>query len=152
MVEVVVGGDTRQASVAAALEVVTAEHVLVHDAARPLVTVDLVEAVLGALASAKAAICGVPVSDTLKIVEEDRVVATLERKGVWRVQTPQAFDTDLLRRAHASAAQEGFSGTDDAALVERLGEPVVVVPGDERNIKVTTQADLATAEALLAAR
>jgi 2-C-methyl-D-erythritol 4-phosphate cytidylyltransferase len=151
-VDVVAGGESRQASVRAALASVTSEHVLVHDAARPLVTVDLVEAVLAALSGAAASICAVPISDTLKRVKDGRVVSTVDRESLWRVQTPQAFDTAVLRRAHDDALAASFEGTDDAALVERLGEAVAVVPGDERNIKVTTPADLALAETLLAAR
>jgi 2-C-methyl-D-erythritol 4-phosphate cytidylyltransferase len=151
-VDVVVGGDSRQASVRAALGSVTSEHVLVHDAARPFLTVDLVEAVLAALAGSPAAVCAVLVSDTLKRVADGRVVATVDREGLWRVQTPQAFVTSILVRAHDAAMAAGFEGTDDAALVERLGEPVAVVDGDERNIKVTTPADLAMAETLLSAK
>lgn len=152
--ELVPGGATRQASVAAGLRAAGTgtEHVLVHDAARPLVSAALIERVLAALDRADGAVCAVPLADTIKRVEDDRVVETVPREGLWRVQTPQAFRLDVLRHAHDVAVRDGVTATDDAALVERAGGSVVVVPGDERNVKVTTAADFALAAALLAAR
>jgi 2-C-methyl-D-erythritol 4-phosphate cytidylyltransferase len=149
--ELVAGGATRQASVAAGLRVLGAgvERVVVHDAARPLVDAALIERVLAALDHADGAVCAVPLTDTLKRVRDDRVVETFDREGLWRVQTPQAFRLEILRRAHDQAARDGVTATDDAALVERAGGSVVVVPGDERNVKVTTATDFALAEALL---
>jgi 2-C-methyl-D-erythritol 4-phosphate cytidylyltransferase len=90
--------------------------------------------------------------DTVKEVEAGLVRATLDRSRIWLAQTPQAFFTDFIRRAHEGAKREGIQGTDDAALVERLGISVEVVGGSEENIKVTTAADLIFAEAVLAAR
>jgi 2-C-methyl-D-erythritol 4-phosphate cytidylyltransferase len=153
-VAVVAGGVTRQASVRAGLEAVPrdAERILVHDAARPLVTLALVAAALDALDRAAAAVVAVPERDTLKRVRDGLLVAeTVSREGLWRAQTPQAFRAAVLRRAHEEALRAGVEATDDAALVERLGEPVAIVPGDERNLKVTTPEDLAIVEALLAA-
>lgn len=149
---VVAGGDSRTESVRRGLAAVPsdAEAVLVHDAARPLVTAELAERVLVCLASAPAAICAVMLSDTVKRVEGESVTGTLDREGLWRAQTPQAFRAGLLRQAHERAAAEGFEGTDDAALVERIGARVAVVSGDERNLKITTVGDLEIAEALAA--
>jgi 2-C-methyl-D-erythritol 4-phosphate cytidylyltransferase len=153
-VVVVKGGDSRRASVARALAAVPgdADRVVVHDAARPLVTVELVEAVLAALDRGPAAICAVPVADTLKRSDGVVVGATIDREGLWHAQTPQAFRTAVLREAHERAEEAGVEATDDSILVERLGEPVLIVPGDPANLKVTSQADLELAEALLAAR
>lgn len=150
---VVAGGDSRQASVARALEHVDAPLVLVHDGARPLAGEALVERVLAALAAgARAVVPALAVEETIKRTEAGRVVETLERAGLVAVQTPQGFDTVLLAEAHARAAADGFSGTDDAALIERLGHEVVTVPGERANIKVTFPEDLALAEAYAAAR
>ncbi len=148
---VVEGGATRADSVRAGLAHVPAdaEVVVVHDAARPLAPAALFDAVVAAVrAGAAGAVPGLAVSDTLKRVEGDRVVATLDRSGVVAVQTPQAFDAGELRRAHEAAAD----ATDDAALVEAAGGRVVVVPGDPFNVKVTTPADLEIAEAILSRR
>jgi 2-C-methyl-D-erythritol 4-phosphate cytidylyltransferase len=147
---VVVGGPTRAASVRCGLAAVPddAEVILVHDAARPLAPEALFDAVVAAVSGPEggAAICALPVSDTIKRVDDGFVTATLDRSELVAVQTPQAFRADLLRRAHSTGAE----ATDDAALVELLGEPVRVVPGDPRNLKITTEADLHTAERLLA--
>ncbi len=151
-IDIVDGGETRQVSVRVALEALRsggAEHVIVHDAARPLVTVEVVERVCSALDNADAVIPAVPVSDTLKRVERDRVVETVVRDGIWRAQTPQGFRYSVLLEAHERALEEHFAGTDDAALVQRLGVAIVVVPGDETNLKVTSDSDLRLAEAIL---
>jgi 2-C-methyl-D-erythritol 4-phosphate cytidylyltransferase len=152
-VEVVPGGASRQASVRAGLAAVpsSAERVVVHDAARPLVGVGLIEAALAALGEASGSVAAIPESDTLKRADGAAIRETIPRAGVFRAQTPQAFRTPVLRAAHERAAADGFDATDDAMLLERMGERVVVVPGDERNVKVTTPEDLAIAEALLAA-
>jgi 2-C-methyl-D-erythritol 4-phosphate cytidylyltransferase len=146
---VVEGGPTRSASVRRGLSAVPddADVIVVHDAARPLASADLFAAVIAAVADkgADAAICALPVSDTIKVVDGTVVTATLDRSALVSVQTPQAFAAGLLRRAHAAEAE----ATDDAALVEALGATVRVVPGDPRNVKITTPADLRTAELLL---
>jgi 2-C-methyl-D-erythritol 4-phosphate cytidylyltransferase len=138
------GGATRSESVRAGLAAVPAwaEVVVVHDAARPLAGPELFEAVVAAVrAGADAAIPVVPVTDTVKRVRGDRVVATVDRSGLVAVQTPQAFRADVLRAAHAEAPE----ATDDAALVEARGGIVVAVPGDRRNLKLTSPDDLAVA-------
>lgn len=151
-IEMAQGGETRQRSVEAGLGRLGADvdTVVVHDAARPFVTEALIERALDGLGRADAAICAIPVTDTVKRVEGDRVIETLDRTTLVRVQTPQAFRLRILREAHADAARSGVDATDDAGLVERIGGTVTVVPGDDRNMKVTTRADLENAEALLA--
>ncbi len=144
---VVVGGDTRAASVRAGLDAVpaAAEVILVHDGARPLAPPALFRSVIDTvLDGADGAVPALAVSDTLKRVEDGTVVGTLSRDGVVAVQTPQAFRAEVLRRAH----RPGTDATDDATLVESLGATVRVVPGDPRNLKVTTPADLAIVRAL----
>ena len=126
----------------------TAEIVVVHDAARPLATTALFDAVVAAVRDgADGAVPGLAVTDTLKRVDDVRVTATVDRMGLVAVQTPQAFRADMLRAAHG----RGVDATDDAALVEEVGGTVVVVPGDARNLKVTGPADLMIAAALLEA-
>jgi 2-C-methyl-D-erythritol 4-phosphate cytidylyltransferase len=146
----VAGGSTRSSSVRAGLDAVTgsAAVVVVHDAARPLASAALFEAVIGAVrAGADAAVPGLPIPDTVKRVDGDNVVETISRDALVAVQTPQAFRTDALRAAHTA----GGEATDDAALVEAAGGRVVIVPGDPRNLKITTPADLVVAAALLVA-
>ncbi len=148
---VTIGGERRRDSVAAGLSVLPGgcEFVVVHDGARPLLTPALIEAALAGARRAGAAVCGVAVSDTVKRSGADGYIrSTVSREGLWLAQTPQAFRTDLLRRAHAVY---DIDATDDAALVEMLGEPILVVPGSARNLKITTPEDLALAEALLRA-
>jgi 2-C-methyl-D-erythritol 4-phosphate cytidylyltransferase len=147
---VVEGGGTRTESVCRGVGAVPAdaEVIVVHDAARPLASEDLFRQVIAAVTDGGAggAVPGIPVSDTIKVVDGSRAVtATLDRATLVAVQTPQAFDAALLRKAHAA----GTEATDDAALVEALGATVRVVPGDPRNMKITTPADLDLAEHLL---
>jgi len=144
----VAGGETRSDSVRAGLRSVPddADVIVVHDAARPLATRSLLDAVLAAVrAGADAAVPALPVPDTLKRVDGTRVVDTVDRTGLVAVQTPQAFRAAALRAAHATSA----AASDDAALVELAGGTVVVVPGDPRNLKITRPADLSVAAALL---
>lgn len=151
---VVAGGEERQDSVRLALEKISSEAawVVVHDAVRPMVTPDLVERVLAAARIPGAATCGWPVRETVKMVQDSVVDKTLPRDGLWLTQTPQAFRRELLREAHDKAAREGFRGTDDAMLVERLGGRVAMVEGLARNIKITTPEDLKTVRMLLGSR
>ncbi len=148
-VAVVAGGATRQESVWRALQAAPAgcDIVVVHDAVRPFVTFELVEAVVDAARTAGAAICALPIAETVKRVRAGIVEATLDRSELWAVQTPQAFAGAILREAHEKALRDGFVGTDEAMLVERLGHPVRVVPGLEANIKITTAGDLRRARA-----
>ena len=147
---VVAGGRTRQDSVWLALQAAPedAEIVVVHDAVRPLITRHLIDAVVRAAAAEGAAICALPIMETVKRVRAKRVEATLDRSELWAVQTPQAFRADLLREAHEKARRDGVVGTDDAVLVERLGHPVRVVHGLVENVKITTPADLRRARSL----
>lgn len=148
----VAGGETRGDSVRAGLEAVprAADTVLIHDAARPLVTRAVVDRVLAATTAASGAVAAVPVTDTLKLVDGAGVVLdTVDRAGLWRAQTPQGFPRPVIVGAYRRAADESVSATDDAALVERYGGRVVVVEGDVRNIKVTRPRDLDLAETLL---
>ena len=148
--DVVVGGAaTRPGSVRCGLEAVppSAEVVVVHDAARPLAPASLFLSTVAAVrAGADGAVCAVPVDDTVKRVEDGEVRETVDRRGLWTAQTPQAFSAAVLRDAHRGLPE----GTDDAALVEAAGGRVVVVGGDARNLKLTRPGDLAVAQALLA--
>lgn len=152
---VVAGGAERQDSVYNGLQILPddTEIVLVHDGARPLVDTGTIEMVIGAAGDCGAAIAAVPVKDTIKSVNTaGQVEKTLERGRLYLVQTPQGFRYDILMRAYAQAQEAGFFGTDDAALVERAGIGVQVVPGTYENIKITTAEDMVLAEAILARR
>jgi 2-C-methyl-D-erythritol 4-phosphate cytidylyltransferase len=149
------GGEHRSESVANALELCGGELVVVHDAARPLVTPELIDAVVGDLAAnedAAGVIAAAPVSDTVKrATEEGQVTETLDRSGLWAVQTPQAFRADVLRQALSDP--ESLPGaTDDAMLVERRGGRIRIHSFSPDNIKVTTPVDLRVAELLLRER
>lgn len=143
------GGEERQHSVARGLAAVPADCALVavHDCARALVGEDVVGRAVAAAREHGAAIAAVPLADTLKRVEAGVIHATPSREGLWCAQTPQVFRRDWLEAAHAAA---GAVATDDAALVEAIGHPVRVAPGDALNFKVTTAGDLALAERWLA--
>jgi 2-C-methyl-D-erythritol 4-phosphate cytidylyltransferase len=153
---VVAGGGTRSQSVRLALGAAPAgEPVLVHDAARPLLTVELVERMLAAVGAegVQAATAASPVTDTIKRTDDDRVVReTLARASLWSVQTPQVFRRGALEEALAVADDVLDAATDDASLVERAGGKVMVVPASRENLKVTTPLDLLVAEALLERR
>lgn len=147
---VVEGGPRRRDSVCAGLRGASdAVIVVVHDAARPLVTSELIASAIAGSSLTGAAIVAVPAVDTIKVVDEGVVVDTLRRELLWNAQTPQAFRRSLLLDAHQAMTEDA---TDDAALVEALGVPVRVCMGSHANIKVTTQTDLELAAALLAAR
>ena len=143
------GGERRQDSVRNALaESASAEWVCVHDAARPLVSPELMRRVLEAAAVTGAATAGVPSVDTIKMIEDGHVVRTLDRSSLVATQTPQAFRTAVLVEAHERARIEGVAADDDAFLVERIGVRVAVVPGERRNLKVTHPDDLELVRAL----
>lgn len=148
-VTVVAGGATRQASAAAALAAADVEAVAVHDAARALCPSDLFDVCLRELDVCEAVCPAIPLSDTIKELDKDEIIQTLDRTRLAAAQTPQVFRADLYRRAHEAAARDGIEATDDASLVERLGVAVRIVPGDLRNMKITTAHDLAIAEALV---
>ncbi|HHO48298.1 MAG TPA: 2-C-methyl-D-erythritol 4-phosphate cytidylyltransferase [Desulfobacteraceae bacterium] len=149
---VIDGGPTRQESVRAGLSALPAETevVLVHDAARPFVTPAIIERCLEGALQQGAAIAAVPVRDTLKMEGPDRAVQrTVDRKGLWQAQTPQAARIGLLRRAYDLADRDGFSGTDEASLLEHAGIPVTIVEGSELNFKITRPDDLVLASGLI---
>ncbi len=148
------GGSQRQHSVGRGLAAVPAEHdyVAVHDCARALVSAHVIARAVAAAHEHGAAIAAVPLADTLKQVDGTRIVGTPPRAGLWCAQTPQVFRRDWLSEAHQRAAADGTVATDDAALVEASGHAVHVAEGDAFNLKITTQGDLALAEALIAQR
>jgi 2-C-methyl-D-erythritol 4-phosphate cytidylyltransferase len=151
-IEVVEGGAERADSVAKALERVRddVEFVAVHDAARPCIVDEWIDAVFAAADRSGAAIFALPVAGTLKRVGANRLVEeTVARQGLWEAQTPQVFRRELILKAYAQRA--GFAATDDAQLVERMGHPVTVVPGSPINLKITTRDDLRLAENALKA-
>ena len=122
--------------------------VMIHDAARPLVTPAILAAGLISAQEHQATIAAVPVKDTIKLVQEGRVTATLDRSQLWAIQTPQVFSFPLIHQAHHNpAAQKEV--TDDATLLEQLGHSVAIFPGAYSNIKITTQEDLFLAEAFI---
>lgn len=142
------GGAERSDSVASGLAALDAACgiVLVHDAARPFVTRGVLDGVIAGAREGIGAVPAIPVADTLKQADPaGEVERTVPRDGLWRAQTPQGFPREMLARAHAEARTAGVTGTDDAFLVERLGGKVRLVPGDPRNLKVTTADDLALA-------
>ncbi|PMC34190.1 2-C-methyl-D-erythritol 4-phosphate cytidylyltransferase [Bacillus sp. UMB0899] len=148
--QLVFGGKERQDSVYNGVRAVENEElVLVHDGARPFITQESIERLVTKADETGASILAVPVKDTIKKVEEGIVTETVERSTLWSVQTPQAFKLKLLLEAHEKARIEGYLGTDDASLLERVGQPVSIVAGDYTNIKITTPEDLYIAEAIL---
>src|SRR5262245_12227793 len=142
--EVVAGGDQRQDSVRAGLAALTpAALVLIHDAARPFVATNTIHDVIAAANAHGAAIAALPANDTAKEVDASRrIMRTPKRDYVWLAQTPQVFRWGLIQAAHERAQADGFVGTDDSVLVERLGVPVYVVRGTAENRKITTPDDL----------
>ncbi|MEC2057921.1 2-C-methyl-D-erythritol 4-phosphate cytidylyltransferase [Peribacillus psychrosaccharolyticus] len=145
------GGKERQQSVYNGIKVLHAETdiVLVHDGARPFINHALIYQLTEAAMTHGGAVLAVPVKDTIKKATDNIVVETVERSSLWAVQTPQAFRVPLLTKAHDIADSEGFLGTDDASLLERINEPVIIIEGEYDNIKITTQEDLYFAEAIL---
>ncbi|HEU5140347.1 MAG TPA: 2-C-methyl-D-erythritol 4-phosphate cytidylyltransferase [Bacillales bacterium] len=151
--QLVPGGAERQDSVYKGLKTCGSEGiVLIHDGARPFVTVELIQRLIARAKECGAAIPGVPVKDTIKKAADGMVIETLKRSSLWVVQTPQAFRLSLVKEAHEKAEKAGTTGTDDASLVEKLGQPVSMVESDYDNIKITTPDDLVTARAILAKR
>jgi len=146
------GGVTRQESARRGLEKIpgAADLIAIHDAARPFVSVELIERCLDAAAAHGAAVPGLPARDTIKIVSPECLIeATPDRARLREIQTPQVFARDLILTAHAKAARDRIECTDDAMVVERFGKPVFVVEGETTNIKITVPEDLWFAEALL---
>lgn len=155
LVRVVPGGATRADSVKRGLMAIrsaTADIVAVHDGVRPFVSVEDIEATVGAARNTGAAILVAPVVDTIKEVDDDRIVQTLDRTKLRRALTPQSFRYDLLRKAFENLDVHDPSLTDESSMIERLGELVTIVEGSVNNIKITTPEDLAIAEAFLKRR
>jgi len=150
-VSVVQGGARRQDSVAVAMQHLSPDTsiVAVHDAVRPFVTVDEIEAVIAQAQKSGAAVLAIPIVDTVKQIRKDVIDSTLTREHLVLAQTPQAFRTEVLREAFERARRDEYYGTDESSLVERLGLPVAVVRGSERNIKITRPDDLALAQFFL---
>ncbi|MEZ2236564.1 2-C-methyl-D-erythritol 4-phosphate cytidylyltransferase [Microcoleus sp.] len=154
-VKLIQGGATRQESVYNGLQALPAEsdRVLIHDGARCLATGELFDRSSEALLSCPGLIVAIPVKDTIKVVDEHRIVRdTPERSNLWAAQTPQGFEVQLLKKCHQEGREKGWEVTDDAALFEKCGLPVRIVEGEETNLKVTTPVDLALAEFILRQR
>ncbi|MGE5529272.1 MAG: 2-C-methyl-D-erythritol 4-phosphate cytidylyltransferase [Patescibacteria group bacterium] len=159
---VVPGGAERADSVRAGLEWLASwrgwrtgarRFAAIHDAARPLLSMALWQEVLSAALRDGAAVPGLPVADTLKRVGEgNRIEATVDRRDLWSIQTPQVFEFEAILGAHRRAHRAGLAATDDAGILEMTGRQVTVVPGERTNFKITTREDLLLAEAVLAAR
>ena len=150
--QVLPGGEERQESVSIGLEAIRgkADWVIIHDGARPFVPLELIERTLSEVRRWNAVVAALPAHETLKEVSPVKeVLRTVDRRQLWMVQTPQAFEFNLIFRAHEQARKDGFLGTDDSSLVERLGIPVRIIEGSRFNFKITTSEDLVLAEALL---
>ena len=149
--KVVAGGPQRQDSVYNGFQALeeSTEIAVVHDGVRPFTTAEMIKETVEAAAQHGAAITAIPVSDTVKQVVEGFVERTVPREGLWRVQTPQAFQCGLLQKAFAKAREDSYYGTDEGGLVEYLGKQVKIVSGSELNIKITRKEDLILGESLL---
>jgi 2-C-methyl-D-erythritol 4-phosphate cytidylyltransferase len=150
--QVVVGGEKRQDSVYNGYQSLPSDTdiVLVHDGVRPFLSREMIQETIDVAGKFGAAITAIPVHDTLKQVDNSgRVECTVEREGLWRVQTPQAFRYDLLGEAFLKAKSDSFYGTDEAALIEYLGQEVRIVDGSEWNLKITRPEDLVLGESIV---
>jgi 2-C-methyl-D-erythritol 4-phosphate cytidylyltransferase len=153
-INLVAGGKERQDSVYNGLIAVGENNgiVIIHDGVRPLVNKEMIESCVREAIKHGACIIGVPVQETLKrISRSGDIEKTIERNNIWLAQTPQAFQYEILRKAHENARLKGHAGTDDAFLVEQMGTPVKIIKGNKNNIKITTREDLRLAEAILQA-
>jgi 2-C-methyl-D-erythritol 4-phosphate cytidylyltransferase len=143
--QIVPGGKLRQESVKHGIDALSrdAEVVVIHDGVRPFITKSIIEESIHSAIRFGAVVVAMPVKETIKIAHPDgTVLRTLERESLWQIQTPQTFQTPLIKEAYYKATEDGFIGTDDASLVERLGIKVHIVPGSYANIKITTKEDL----------
>ncbi|CAH0310045.1 2-C-methyl-D-erythritol 4-phosphate cytidylyltransferase [Peribacillus sp. NPDC101481] len=147
--KLVMGGKERQQSVYNGLQHAEEDIILVHDGARPFINLGQISELTAAASLHGGAVIAVPVKDTIKKAANKEVVETVERSSLWAVQTPQAFRVSILKSAYEQAEAEAFLGTDDASLLERINEQVVIIEGNYDNIKITTQEDLYFAEAIL---
>ncbi|WP_408008916.1 2-C-methyl-D-erythritol 4-phosphate cytidylyltransferase [Pseudalkalibacillus sp. A8] len=150
---IVAGGQERQHSVYEGLKAIDSESiVLIHDGARPFVSINSIHNLVTKTIDSGAAVLAVPIKDTVKRIQQGTVIETVDRSSLWAVQTPQAFHLSLIRDAHESAEEKGHLGTDDASLVEHFGQAVSIVEGDYLNIKLTTKEDLLFANAIIQER
>jgi 2-C-methyl-D-erythritol 4-phosphate cytidylyltransferase len=152
VINLVAGGPERQDSVYNGLQIVAPDDgiVIIHDGVRPFVRQEHLLACIKGAAKFGACILGIPAFDTVKQVNaKNEIMYTHKRDTLWLAQTPQAFRAKLIKKAHEAAKQEGFIGTDDASLVERLGQTVKIIPGSRSNLKITSQEDLELARAML---
>ncbi len=152
---IIAGGKERQDSINRGLQELAddCQWVVVHDGARPLLINEVLKETIQAAEEWGAAVAAVPTKDTIKVAgPKDLVQSTLDRRSLWSIQTPQVFKRSLLVKAYAQAYADGFYGTDDASLVERVGAPVKLVRGSYENLKVTTPEDLDLAEAIIKRR
>jgi len=148
---ILAGGRERQDSVRSGINALRSDHdiVVIHDGVRPFISVELVHAAVLEASKAQAVTVGVPVKDTVKSINgRGIVVETLNRTHLWLTQTPQAFESDVIRKAYEAAYRDNYYGTDDAALVERIGIRVMMIRGSYDNIKITTKDDIMLAEIL----
>ncbi len=145
------GGIERQDSVYRGIQAVahTCDVVVIHDAVRPFVSHPMIESCVAEARISGACIIGMPMTETAKQVKSGEIECTLDRNTIWMAQTPQAFALDLIRTAHEKARSDCFMGTDDAMLVERIGQKVRILPGSRLNIKITTPEDMALAEGII---
>ena len=154
-VKLIAGGLERQDSVYNALKIIEPDEgiVIIHDGVRPFVKQEHLAACIKSAAKLGACILGIPAFDTVKKVNpENEITQTHKRDTLWLAQTPQVFEVKLIKKAHEKAKQEGFRGTDDASLVERLGEAVKIIPGSRSNIKITNPEDLNLARAIISSQ
>jgi 2-C-methyl-D-erythritol 4-phosphate cytidylyltransferase len=150
VIGLVPGGKERQHSVFHGVQALKDDGiVLVHDGARPFIDQDQIHSLVLAAEQYGASVLAVPVKDTVKKVIGNKVIETVDRSSLWAIQTPQAFRMSLLREAHEKAMEEDFLGTDDASLVERIGQDVIIIEGSYDNIKLTTPEDLFFAETII---
>jgi 2-C-methyl-D-erythritol 4-phosphate cytidylyltransferase len=148
---IIAGGKERQDSVKNGLHLASDDNdiVIIHDGVRPFVSQNLIDSVIEKAMETGAAVTGIPVKDTVKKVDKGTIITTLKREDLWLAQTPQAFRTDIIKKAYEKAYEDGFYGTDDAAVVERMGIPVEMIQGSCDNIKITVPEDLVLGEFLL---
>ena len=154
-IKLIAGGDRRQISVYQGLQHLDSNCriAVIHDGVRPFVQPDRLNACIDGAMKFGACILGIPAHDTLKKIHPSgRIIGTVPRDTIWLAQTPQAFRCELIKKAHEQASSEGYEGTDDASLVERLGETVMIIHGSRSNLKITDKEDLITARALLEAQ
>jgi len=146
-IDIIEGGNTRQQSVYNGLKHEKCDYVIIHDGARPLITTELINVCVEMVKEVKALSVMTKTIDTIKEVEHGKIVKTIDRSKLYNTQTPQAFEYDLIMKAHRK--YEGSNFTDDAGMVEKMGEAVYVVDGSYKNIKITTQSDIELAKVYL---